>query len=114
MTALTPVAVERELSRLIAAAEDNARELADRAHDAGQAEHAYKVAYAKALLRADGAVAVREAQALLTAQDEHLARKIAEARLLAAQEAGRMIRASLDALRSINTNVRLAIGSDGF
>lgn len=111
---LTPVAVERELSRLIAAAEDCARDLADRAHDAGQAEHAFKVGYARALLRADGAVAVREAQALLAVEDEHLARKIADARLLAAQEAGRMIRASLDALRSINTNVRLAIGSDGF
>lgn len=110
---LTQAAVERELMRLLEASEDNAHQLAEIAEIAARAEHDYKVGHAKALLRADGAVAVREAQALLAVEELHLARKIADARLMAAQEAGRQIRSSMDALRSVNASVRHAAG-DGW
>lgn len=109
---LTQAAVEREMERLIAAADTAAHDVAARAEDAARAEHAYKVAYAKALLRAEGPVVVRESQALLTVEGEHLDRKIADARLLAAQESARMIRAQLDGLRSVNATVRHAVGGD--
>lgn len=109
---LTQASVEQELTRLVDAAEDCARDVADRAYDAAQAEHAWKVAHARALLAATGPVAEREAHALLACDSQHQAHRIAQARLLAAQEAGRMIRASLDALRSVNSNLRNAI--DGF
>ncbi len=55
-------------------------------------------------------MALREAQALLSVEQEHLARKIADAKLLAAQETARTIRAQLDALRSVNATVRHAVG----
>ena len=109
---LTPVAVERELARLIAAAEQLAHDVATTAETAARAEHAYKAGHAKAYLRADGPVAEREAKALLAVDELHLDYKIGQARLLAAQEAGRACRSSLDALRSVNATVRRAAGLD--
>jgi hypothetical protein len=105
---LTQSSVETELRRLIDAAEDVAHDVGDRAEAAGRAEHAYKVGFARAYLRADGPVASREAQALLAVDELHLARKVAEARLLAAQETARTIRSNVDALRSLNVTVRHA------
>ena len=109
---LTQADVERELERLVGAADTVAHDIADRAEAAARAEHGYKIASARALLASDGPVAVKEAKALLVCEDEHLARKIADARLLAAQETARTIRAQLDALRSVNATVRHAVGGD--
>lgn len=109
---LTQAQVEGELHRLVTAAEDVAHDVAARAEDAARAEHAFKIAYAKALLNADGPVVVKESKALLDCEGEHLARKVADARLLAAQETARTIRAQLDALRSVNATVRHAVGGD--
>jgi len=109
---LTQADVERELERLVHEADTCAHDIAQRAEAAGRAEHAYKVAHAKAMLRAEGAMALREAQALLAVEDQHLARKIADAHLMATQEKARTIRAQLDALRSVNATVRHAVGGD--
>lgn len=109
---LTQAQVEGELARLIEAADTVAHDVAGRAEEAARAEHAYKIAHARALLRAEGPVAAREAQALLACEAQHLDRKVADARLLAAQETARSIRAQLDALRSVNVSVRAATGSD--
>ena len=109
---LTQGSVEAELERLIEAADVVAHDVADRAEEAARAEHAYKIGYARALLRSEGTVAIREAQSLLMVEQEHLERKIADAKLLAAQETARTIRAQLDALRSVNATVRHAVGSD--
>ncbi len=109
---LTQSQVEAELERLVGAADTVAHDIAARAEEAARAEHAYKIGYATALLRCEGTVALREAQALLSVEQEHLARKIADAKLLAAQETARTIRAQLDALRSVNATVRHAVGSD--
>ena len=85
-------------------------ELARRSRDAAEADAAYKCAYAKAYLAAEGkTVAEREAHAVLEVADAYLRRRIAEALQLAAQEAGRNYRAQLDALRSIGASVRFAI-----
>lgn len=112
---LTQAAVESEMERLIGAADSVAHDVAERAEEAARAEHAYKVAHARALLGASGTVAERDAKALLVCEVEHLARKIADARLLAAQETNRTIRAQLDALRSVNASVRFATGgNDGW
>lgn len=108
---LSPVTVESEIRRLIDAAESVTTEVAVRSEDAARCDHAYKVAHARALLKADGrSEAIRLANALLVVESEHLERKLADAKLLAAQEAGRMIRAQLDALRSVNANLRSASG----
>lgn len=109
---LTQGQVEAELERLVTAADAVAHDIAERAEEAARAEHAYKIASARALLASDGPVAVKEAKALVICENEHLARKIADAKLLAAQETARTIRAQLDALRSVNATVRHAVGSD--
>lgn len=109
---LTPVRVEAEMGRLIEEAEKCAHEIAERAEVDARARVTYKIAYAKALLRTKGTVAVREAEAVLAVQDELLEQEIAHAHLMATQEKARTIRSSLDALRSVNANLRFATGSD--
>jgi hypothetical protein len=107
---IAQVEVEEELIRLSGLLERQVTELAKRARAAAEAEADHKVAYAKALLGIEAAtVGEREAKATLATEDTYRAHKAAAAVLLAAQEAGRSYRAQLDALRSINTNLRGAI-----
>lgn len=109
---LTQGQVERELARLVEAGEETAHLIADLAEAAARAEVAYKTAYSKALLRSEGTVEVRKAQATVMTDTELLEHKIADAKLLGAQESARTIRSSMDALRSVNATVRHAVGVD--
>lgn len=107
---LTQVIVESEISRLCELAEKVTTEIAKRAVAAAEADANYKKAHASAFLMAQGkTVGDREAQAAMETADEYTARRIAEAHLLAAQEAGRNYRAQLDALRSLNSNLRAQV-----
>jgi hypothetical protein len=96
-------------------AEKVTTELAHRAVADAEARTAYKVAEAKSRLLAkdDGGprrtVQEIEAIAMIATQDEYRTHAIAEARFKAAQEAGRNYRAQLDALRSINANLRALV-----
>lgn len=104
---LGPADVEREIVRLCESAEEVTRDIARLAEEAARAEVRYRTDHARALLRADGrTVAAREATALVTVEQQLLDYRIVQARLTAAQETGRMLRARLDALRSINANLR--------
>lgn len=105
------VRIESEIMRLSALAEDVTHQLAKRARDAAEADVAYKVAHAKALLLAEGPQYVRDAEATVQTEAEYQRRRAAEAVLLSAQEAGRNVRAQLDALRSINANHRALVTS---
>lgn len=108
---VTPVAVENEIMRLCARLDALTEELATKARAAGLTDARYKAEHAKEFLAARGkTVAEREVMATVGTITENEARKIAEAELLAVQEAGRNIRAQLDALRSVNANVRNAVG----
>ncbi len=107
---VTPIDVERDIIRLCECCNDVITKIAQRARAAAIADADYKERHAKAFLLAEGSVAVREALAAVDTADAYRDRKIAEALLLAAQEAGRNYRAQLDALRSINANVRLQAG----
>lgn len=106
MDVLSQAEVEQELMRLSAMAEKALQELAKRARAAAEAEVKHKVARAQALLRAEGTVAEREARADVETEQLFLERKMAEALLLSAQEAGRTYRAQLEAIRSVNANLR--------
>lgn len=106
MDVLSQVEVEQELMRLSAMAEKALQELAKRARAAAEAEVKHKVARAKALLAAEGTVAEREARADVETEQLFLERRMAEALLLSAQEAGRTYRAQLEAIRSVNANLR--------
>lgn len=103
------VDVEAEILRLSALAEKVTTTLARRATESAEKDARYRNAHARAVLRASGTVAEREAQAAIDTEVEYLDRKLAEAKLDAAKEAGRNYRAQLDALRSINASIRHAI-----
>ncbi len=108
-----PVDVEREIVRLCELCELVVTRIADRARKAAETDSEYKRVHARAVLEATGTIPERDAKAHIASENEYLARRIAEAELLAAQEAGRNYRAQLDALRSINANVRIQAGLQG-
>ncbi len=103
------VHIESEIVRLSARAEEITQALAKRAREAATADVAYKVAHAKALLLADGPQYVRDAEATSVTAVEYGEKRGTEALLMSAQEAGRNVRAQLDALRSINANHRALV-----
>lgn len=108
---LQPAQVENEIMRISALCEKVTTEIATRARAAAEADVAFKMAHAKASLRAEGkTVSEREAEAALFCEDEYRNKRITEAVLLGAQEAGRNYRAQLEALRSINANLRYNVG----
>lgn len=112
MPEVTQIRVESEIFRLCELAEKVTTEIAARAIDAAEADAGYKKAHASAYLMAQGkTVGDREAASALETADEYMSRRISEARLLAAQEAGRNYRAQLDALRSINANMRALVSN---
>lgn len=103
------VDIEAEIIRLSGRAEEITQALAKRAREAAEADVKFKVAHAKALLLADGPQYVRDAEATVKTEVEYLDRKAKEALLMSAQEAGRNVRAQLEALRSINANHRALV-----
>lgn len=103
------IEVEHEIMRLHRLAEDVTSALAERSRVAAETRTRHKVGFARAFLLASGSVGAREAQATVDTADDLLAREVAEAREKAAQEAGRNYRAQLDALRSINANLRYSV-----
>lgn len=104
---IDPGRIDAELERLSAVLEERTETLAELSTTAAQAEVAFKLAKARALLRADGRNAgEREARALLAVQTEYTDHELAAARLHAQQELLRTLRAQLDALRTLAANVR--------
>ena len=103
------VHIEAEIVRLSARAEEITQKLAKRAREAADADVAYKIAHAKALLLAEGPQYIRDAEATTHTEVEYASKRSTEALLMSAQEAGRNVRAQLDALRSINANHRALV-----
>jgi hypothetical protein len=96
-------------------------EVADALMEAAQADAAYDLAKAKALLYGGpqtenaalrgetgrkGTVPEKQAAALIAVENLFIRAKTTEAVAKASLEAGRNLRANLDALRSLNTNIR--------
>lgn len=113
MTDLDPMAqaqAEREILRLVRDLTSITQDVAEGARNEAKTEVAYKLAYAKRRLyhaiHGEGTVPEKDAAALLDCAEEFEAMKMAEAVYKACQESGRNARASLDALRSINANIR--------
>jgi hypothetical protein len=105
--------VESEIVRLSTLCEKATSEVARRSRAAAEADTTYDLAYAKAFLMAkqteDGSRVSDEtakAEARLACAVELGERNNTSAVLDAAKEAGRNYRAQLDALRSINANLR--------
>jgi hypothetical protein len=88
---------------------DITEDVAEAAKREAETEVAYKIAHARALLGLvgrEGTVSQKEAQALIQCGDEFAAMKGAEAEYKACAESGRNVRAQLDALRTLASNVR--------
>jgi hypothetical protein len=108
---LTPAATEAELHRLTKKLEERTDALAGFLEAAAEADVAYRFAYAKALLRADGdTIPIREANATLAVEQELWDRKTTEAVADACRETVRSLRDQLRAVQSVNANVRYAAG----
>jgi hypothetical protein len=109
---LSQAEVEEEMQRLAGLCEKVTHEITRRGVAAAEADAAYRLAQAEAYLVAEGTVAEREAHSVVATQQAYRDRRIAEARLEGAKEAGRNYRAQLETLRSINSNLRaLVVGS---
>jgi hypothetical protein len=106
-TSFTPREVEAEICRLVRLLDHQTSETAKRARASAAADIAFRGAWALALAAAEGKNGPeREAVAATATMDVWGDKRNAEAVLWAATEAGRNIRAQLDALRSVNTNLR--------
>ena len=90
-----------EIERMISLLEERTDEYRKLAVDAANYEVAHKRAYAIALLRAEGTVSEREAEATLKAGDELHLRRSAEATRDACLEMMRSLRAQLSALQTL-------------
>jgi hypothetical protein len=94
----TPAECETELRRIRGRLEAQTDTLAGLLQTAAKADVAYRLAYAKALLRATGdTVSEREAAAVLACADQLTERKTTEAVADAAREAVRSLRDQLGA-----------------
>ncbi len=108
---LTQADVESDILRLCRALEVNTHELATFAQDAAQADSAFKKAHATAYLMTSGTVAEREAFTHIEVADEYDRKCLADQMLRLGESKGRNIRASLDALRSVNSNLRQLVSN---
>jgi hypothetical protein len=79
------------------------------AQDAASKEAAYKAEWAKRYLVADGAVREREAKADVSLADMMYDHKISESLVKAKRERLLSLRSSIDALRTLNANVRAQV-----
>lgn len=103
---LTPAALEDELRRVAKKLEAQTDDLAPLLQSAAEAEVAYKLAYARALLGAEGkTVGDREAEATILTERQYTDRKIKEAVADACRESVRSLRDQLSAVQSVNRNV---------
>src|SRR5262245_10680673 len=110
-TIITPAAAEAELARLSTKLEQRSDELAGLLEAAARADVNFKLAHARALLRADGdTVGEREAEAILAVADLARERRLAEAVGDAAKESIRSLRQQLSACQSVCANVRFQAG----
>jgi hypothetical protein len=99
--------VEADIIRLSNLAEKVTHELRGRGLASAEADALYRREYAQAYLHARGdTVGDRKASAELATHQEYLDKRRAEAILDAAKEAGRNYRSQLEALRSVNANLR--------
>lgn len=111
MRPLSPVEVEAAIQQTLKQLRVSTEHTEDIARDAALAEHAYKVAYARARMevRAFSPKATTSAvddRALTRVEEEHLAHLLASSLLTARREANRSLQARLDGLRTLASNLR--------
>lgn len=103
--------VERLIFDLMKAVGKVTVEVGKRAATAAEAETDYRIRYAQEMLKAEGPMELRKAQAEVACSDLLRARKTADALLMSAREAGQNARSRLDAARTLATSLRAAMGA---
>jgi hypothetical protein len=110
---LTPTQTEAELRRLARKLEERTDALAEVLQAAAEADVEYQVNYARAILVSnEKTVSRQEADATVRCEDLLWKRKTTEAVANAAKASVNSLRDQIDAVRSINSNVRHAAGLD--
>ena len=107
---ISQVDIEHELMRLIESLEDETEVFEELAVSAAKKEARSKAAWAKEYLSAKGSIKERESWADYKLADEQFEYKISEALLKAKREKLLSLRTSIDAMRTLNANVRFQVG----
>ena len=106
---ISQVEIEQELLRLIDALEVETEKFEVLAVDAAKKEAEYKSSWAKEYLAAKGSIKEREAWADYKLDQVAFDFKIAEALVKTKREALLSLRTSIDAMRTLNANVRVQV-----
>ena len=108
---ISQVDVENELLRLIGMLEDETEAFEVLAIDNAKKEALHKSNWAKEYLSAKGSIKEREACSDYKMDEMIFDHNIAEALLKAKREKLLSLRTSIDALRTLNANIRAQVGS---
>lgn len=106
---ISQVEVEEELMRLLELLEQETEAFETLSMDAAKKEALYKSNWAKSYLSAKGSIKEREAWADYQMNDENYDYKISEGLVKAKRERLLSLRTSIDALRTLNANVRAQV-----
>ncbi len=110
MNPVSQVEIESEIRRLSDLCERATHEVRKRGEAAAKARTDFKVEFAKARLRSEGkTVDQRDDEATVATGGLMMEKEFTEALFESAREAGRNFRAQLDAMRSINSNLRALV-----
>lgn len=108
-TPISQVEIEQELLRLMDRLESETEQFETVAMDLAKKESLYKSNWAKEYLSAKGSIKEREAWADYKMDQQNFEYKCAEALVKAKREALLSIRSSIDAIRTLNANVRTQV-----
>lgn len=108
-TPISQVEIEEMLINLISELEDETEAFERLAEDAAKKEAHYKSNWAKEYLAAKGSIKEREAWAEYLLADAQFDFKIAEALVKSKREKLLSLRTSIDAMRTLNANVRAQV-----
>jgi hypothetical protein len=106
---ISQVEIESEIMRLMGVLEEETEAFETLAVDGAKKESLLKANWAKEYISAKGSIKEREAWSDYKLSDEAYSYKIAEALVKAKREKLLSVRASLDALRTLNANVRIQV-----
>lgn len=106
---ISQVEIEHELLRLLSLLEEETEAFEGLCEDSAKKEALYKSNWAKEYLSAKGSIKEREAWADYKLSDDSFDYKISEALVKAKREKLTSLRTSIDALRTLNANVRAQV-----
>lgn len=108
---ISQVEIESELMRLMDLLEEETEAFERLAEDSAKKEALYKADWAKEYLSAKGSIKEREAWADYRLSDQSYDYKISEALVKSKREKLISLRTSIDALRTLNANVRVQVSN---